>query len=77
MDAETAFARMAIAEVAIPWIQRLTQEETETSSQETETPCEDSICEECPKFESGTCDLVKSDEEVNFPIFRCRSKKGG
>ena len=63
VDAETVFAKTETAEAAIPWIQRLTAEETKTPSQETETPCEGYICEECPKFESGTCDLVKSDEE--------------
>ena len=60
---EMAFAKTATAEAAIPWIQRLTAEETKTPSQETETPCGDNLCEECPKFESGTCDIVKSDEE--------------
>ena len=63
MDAETAFGKMATAEAAIPWIQRLTQGEPKTPSQENETPCEDNICEECPKFETSTCDLVRSDQE--------------
>jgi hypothetical protein len=64
VGAETISAKMAAAVGAIPWIQRLMQEETKTPSQETEsTPCADNICEECPKFESGTCDIVKSDEE--------------
>lgn len=40
-------------------------------SQETdnETPCGDHICEECPLFESGGCDLVIGDAE-NHPIRR-------
>ena len=28
------------------------------------TPCGDNICEECPEFEKGTCDTVKSDAEA-------------
>ena len=63
VGAETISAKMAAAVGAIPWIQRLTAEETKTPSQEIETPCGDNLCEECPKFESGTCDIVKSDKE--------------
>ena len=63
MAAEIVSAKKAIVVAAIPWIRRLIQGETKTPSQETETPCEDNICEECPKFETSTCDIVKSDEE--------------
>ena len=63
MGAETISAKMVAAVGAILSTLKLTQEETKASLRETETPCEDNICEECPKFETSTCDLVKSDEE--------------
>ena len=34
------------------------------------TPCGDHICEECPEFEKGTCDTVKSDAESRGRLAR-------